>query len=137
MQRFSELHEAIQKTRRVGIDHLNQLKPMDFLNLVNLFKEMGGKISDKNAKITLKADGFGLRFGLDSKDNFFIESSNSGPQFKAGSFQAYTMSKKGEVDAISIAYDRVYDTLLSNKSLQGILQDYNYSNGIKVVCIAD
>lgn len=133
MIKFSELHEAIKKTRRVGIDHLNQLKPMDFLNLVALFKEMGGKISDKNAKITLKADGFGLRFGLDATGTFFIESSNSGPQMKAGSFQAYTKSKKGEVDAISIAYDRVYDTLKANSALQSLLKKYNTETGIKVV----
>jgi len=73
----------MKKTKRVGIQHLNKLKPMDFINLVKMFKEeMGGKISDKNASISLKVDGFGCRFGLDPKDNFFLESSNSGPQFK-------------------------------------------------------
>lgn len=134
MQRFKDLYEAINKTRRVGIDHLNQLKPMDFIRLVKLFQDMGGKINDKNAKISLKVDGFGLRFGLDKDDNFFIESSNSGPQFQAGSFKAYTKSKKGEVDAISIAYDTVYDTMKANTALQKVLKNNNTVTGIKVVC---
>lgn len=134
MQSFRELYESIAKTKRVGIDHLNQLKPMDFIRLVKLFQDMGGKINDKNAKISLKVDGFGLRFGLDANGAFFIESSNSGPQFQAGAFKAYTKAKNGTVDAISIAYDTVYDSLKANSSLQNLLKNHMTETGIKVVC---
>lgn len=73
------------------------------------------------------------RFGLSAEGDFFIESSNSGPQFKAGAFSEYTKNKKGEVDQISIAYDAVYDSLAKNKKLQAILKKNNTDSGIKIV----
>lgn len=134
MKLFNTVFTEVAKTRRIGIQHLNKLKPMDFINLITLVKkEMNGKISDKNASVTLKVDGFGIRFGLDPKNNFFLESSNSGPQFKAGAFSQYTISRKGETDKISIAYDELFLSLKRNKQLINILKDNNTPDGIKVV----
>lgn len=134
MKKFSTLHEAIKKTKRVGIEHLNSLKPMDFIKLVKMFKDdMGGKISDKNASISLKVDGFGCRFGLDKDNNFFLESSNSGPQFKPKAFTQYTIGRKGKADKISIAYDELFSSLKKNKKLINILKKNNTETGIKVI----
>ena len=134
MQSFKKIYEGIKKSRRIGIQHLNQLKPMDFINLVKMFKdEMQGKINNKNASVTLKVDGFGCRFGLDAKDNFFLESSNSGPQFKPKAFTQYTIGRKGVADKISIAYDELFDSLRKNKQLIKILEKNNTESGIKVV----
>jgi hypothetical protein len=134
MKKFSLPYEAIKKTKRVGIDHLNKLKPMDFIKLVKMFKEeMGGKISEKNASISLKVDGFGCRFGLDPAGNFFLESSNSGPQFKPKAFTQYTIGRKGKADKISIAYDELFQSLKKNKKLQKILKDNNTLTGIKII----
>ncbi len=134
MKTFREIYTEIKSTKRVGIQHLNQLKPMDFIKLVNMFKdEMKGKISNKNASVTLKVDGFGCRFGLDAKDNFFLESSNSGPQFQDGAFSQYTIGRKGKVDKISIAYDELFTSLKTNKKLQKILKDNNTAAGIKII----
>jgi len=134
MKSFLSFLEEMKKTKRVGIEHLNKLKPLDFIKLVEYIKdEMGGKISDKSASTSVKVDGFGLRFGLDAKGTFFIESSNSGPQFKAGAFSEYTKNKKGETDQISIAYDSVFESLQKNSKLQSILRKYKTSTGLKVV----
>ncbi len=133
IKKFSTIHEAIKKTKRIGIEHLNKLKPMDFIKLVKLFSEMGGKISNKNASVSLKVDGFGLRFGLDKDNNFFLESSNSGPQFKPKAFTQYTIGRKGSADKISIAYDELFNSLKSNKKLINILKKINTESGIKVV----
>jgi len=137
MEKFStvyNIHEAIKKTRRVGIQHLNKLKPMDFIKLVKMFKEqMGGKVTDTNASISLKVDGFGCRFGLDLSDNFFLESSNSGPQFKDKAFSQFTIGRTGKADKISIAYDDLFNSLKNNKKLQKILKKHNTKTGIKVV----
>ncbi len=135
MKSFSTVFQEMKQTKRVGIQHLNQLKPLDFIKLVKLVKEeMGGKISKTNSSVSLKVDGFGLRFGLNNKDEFFIESSNSGPQFKVDAFSEYTKNKKGEVDKISIAYDQVFKSLKSNKKLQKILKENNTDSGIKIIC---
>lgn len=134
MKKFRELHEAIAASKRIGIEHLNQLKPTDFINLVKFINdELGGKISDKNASMSVKVDGFSLRFGLDKEGEFFIESSNSGPQFVGGAFSQYTINRHGENNPISIAYDTIFKDLKSNKKLQKILKDNN-ENGIKVIC---
>jgi len=134
LTKFSKLHEAITKTKRVGIQHLNKMKPMDFLNLVKVLKdELGGKISDSNASVTLKVDGFGCRFGLDADNGFFLESSNSGPQYKPKSFSQYTINRKGKADKISIAYDELFDSLSKNKKLISVLKKNNTDSGIKIV----
>lgn len=134
MKSFLEFINEMKQTKRVGIDHLNKIKPLDFIKLVKYIKdEMNGKINDTVASTTIKVDGFGLRFGLSAEGDFFIESSNSGPQFKAGAFSEYTKNKKGEVDQISIAYDAVYDSLSKNKKLQAILKKNNTESGIKII----
>jgi hypothetical protein len=135
MIRFKELHESIAASKRIGIDHLNQLKPLDFINLIKFINdELGGRISDKNASMSVKVDGFSLRFGLDSQNEFFIESSNSGPQFTGGAFSQYTIDRHGENNPISIAYDTIFKDLKSNKKLMKILKDNNQGKGIKIVC---
>lgn len=135
MKSFIQYLDEMKQTKRVGIEHLNQLKPTDFIKLVKFIRdETDGKINDKVAHTSVKIDGFGLRFGLSAEEKFFIESSNSGPQFKAGAFSEYTRNKHGETNAISIAYDSVFDSLSKNKQLQNILAKHNTKHGIKIVC---
>ena len=130
MKKFSQIHEA-KKPKRVGIQHLSQIKPVDFIKLVNLFQEMGGKISQKNANVSLKVDGFALFFGLTEDGTFWLSSANSGPQTTGNAFTQYTIKRKGKADKISIAYDELFNSLKNNKALQGILKKNN-KNGIKV-----
>ena len=131
---FKKIFESVQSSRRVGIEHLEKLKPVAFVKLIKELKAAGGKFTAENSEISLKVDGFGLRFGLDENNRFFLESSNSGPQFKDNAFTEYTKNKKGEVDKISVAYDEIFKVLKSNKTLQSLLQQYNDGNGIKIIC---
>lgn len=133
MKKFSILHEAIKSSKRIGIEHLNKLKPLDFIKLVKMFNdEMGGKISDKNASVSLKVDGFACFFGLTEDNRFWLSSANSGPQFKPKAFTSYTIGRKGVADKISIAYDELFESLKQNKKLQKILKDNNTLSGINV-----
>lgn len=114
MTTFKEylLTEDILQTKRQGIIHLQDMKPLEFLvfahEIQNTFK---GKLS--NLDIDLKVDGCGWRFGKDSKGNFFAETSNSGAIQKAKAFSAFTAAKGANEVSITRAlhYDDIYDVL--------------------------
>jgi len=128
------LKEQVQATKRVGIEHLSKLKPLEFLELCEYFKnDLKGIISSEKIKINLKIDGAGLRFGIDSNGKFFIESSSSGPQFDHGAFSNYTKNKYGESNPISDSYDDVFQSLKQYKPLQTYLQK-NFPDGVKLFC---
>jgi len=74
---------------RVGIQHLySDYKPteysMSFENfriLIDALKNTKGLIQPGNAQLSEKADGMAVKFGVDPKTNFFLQSSYSGPVF--------------------------------------------------------
>jgi len=123
-------------TKRKSITHLydekNPMKPLDFISFCETVKSKGYILSDKNSKFSEKIDGFGFRFGKDSHQNFFIESSNSGPIFSPGCFRNYSIQKHGSSNEITEAYEQLFDILSSDKKLNFVLD--NYKDGIKVIC---
>jgi len=109
------------------------MSPAEFLEIVNWVEEQADqKIGPANSIFSEKADGIGLRFGLDENDRFFLESSRSGPQFDKGSFGKFAIGKSGKTNKISDTYDDIHATLFDDKVLNAILKKYN-TNGIKVV----
>lgn len=129
---FKLLNEEIRSSKRIGIEHLSKLKPLEFLNLIKYFQDdLKGIISSEKVKINIKIDGCGIRFGIDSNQDFFIESSNSGPQFKQNAFSDFTKNKFGSSNEISDSYDDVFGELKSYKPLQSYLKN-NFPNGIKI-----
>lgn len=132
MKTFKNYLAEVKKTKRVGIDHINKMKPLDFIALMQYFKnDMEGILKGESVKITEKVDGMGLRFGVDDSGRFFLESSNSGPQFVHGAFSDYTTKKHGKSNEISQSYDDIFAKLEKHpvtkylKSLGG---------AVKVVC---
>jgi len=130
----------IQKTKRAGVPHLDKevmgIKTTDFLDIINFIEKNDSSITPEIASVTEKADGFGLRFGLDEKGKFFIESSHSGPVFDVGAFAAYTKKKFGTANEISKGYDDILERLSKFKKLLDILRKYNTPTGIKIICEA-
>lgn len=135
ISRFKKfINEDVAQSKRVGIEHLSKLKPIEFIELCKYFKEdLKGIISQEKVKINLKIDGCGVRFGIDTKGNFFLESSNSGPQFEVGAFGNYTKTKFGSSNPVSDSYDDVLKELKKFKPLQSYLKK-NFPNGIKIFC---
>lgn len=133
------LRESITKTKRVSMQHLQKIKPLDFIQLMSYFKDdLKGKLHAGNVSVTIKADGFGLRFGSDRNKKFFIESSNSGPQFNLGAFAAFDKARHGSATPISAGYDDIMQRLSKFRPLQKLLGDLvdTHGMGIKVVCEA-
>lgn len=136
MKKFKKhLQEEIQKTSRKGIPHFDGMKPMDFLKLVSFIqKETKGKIHSDKFHITEKIDGFPFRFGLDSKNQFFIESGWSGVVYSTTFFKDRAIKQElFDRMAFMTALDDFHVFLKSHKKLNETLSKYN-SQGIKVVC---
>lgn len=124
---------TVAAKKRVGIDHLSKMKPLEFIALLKHFRDdLGGLITSEKIRVTEKVDGAGLRFGVDPSGRFFLESSHSGPQFEPGAFSAYTLNKFGASNAISDSYDDVFEQLRSRKNLQDVLKSVD--GGVRVVC---
>jgi hypothetical protein len=106
------LTEEIAQTKRKGIVHLQDMRPLEFLQFAHeISSSFKGKLKDIN--VDLKADGLGARFGKDSKGKFFFETSNSGAIQKAKAFSTFTAAKgASEVSIIrAFHYDDIYDAL--------------------------
>lgn len=106
------LTEEVAQTKRKGIVHLQDMRPLDFLQFAHeISSSFKGKLKDIN--VDLKADGLGARFGKDAKGKFFFETSNSGPIQKAKAFSTFTSAKGASEISITRAfhYDDIFDAL--------------------------
>lgn len=135
IKRFSQfLSESITATPRVGIQHLDKLTPIKFLELVKIFNdEFKGVLKTNEIKVSEKVDGSSIRFGLDPKGKFFIESSYSGPLFKSGDFTNYVISRGYQPDELSQNFENLFLLLKQHKPLYDVLKKHNTPNGIKVI----
>ena len=130
----------VEATPRKGIKHIYggdegkySMAPEDFLEIIKFIKDSNkGHLNTANTKISEKADGFSLRFGLDEKNRFFIESSHSGPVYDEGKFREFTIGKKGQTDPISEGYEDILKQLKNNKEIQNYLKSINTPSGIKI-----
>jgi hypothetical protein len=130
---FQALNE-IKATNRVGIQHLDKLTPTKFLELMYVFyKEFGGVLPKSKVKVTEKVDGSSIRFGVDGKNNFFIESSYSGPIYDEGDYTNYVISRGYEANEISQNFENLLKLLKSHKALNEVLQKHNKGEGVKVI----
>lgn len=124
------LVEEVVPTKRVGIQHFQNMKNDEFLEFGrDLLKYSGGKL--KNIKISLKVDGSAGRFGKDTNGKFFFETSYSGPIQKRNAFEEYHKIK-GTTDLLAIQrgvhWDKIYDILSGSKFMNAIPKN------TKVVC---
>jgi len=120
----------MEQTKRKGIKYLtgtNQISDKEFVKFLLSIPEK--KLTNQNSSISEKLDGFGFRFGYDGR--FFVESSRSGPVYESGVFNSYTEKKFGKKNAISEAYESLFENLGRNEKIQEILK--NHQNE-KLVC---
>jgi hypothetical protein len=116
-----------------GFDEKYSMNPIDFIKIIRFINYSNfGKLSKYNLKLSEKVDGFSLKFGKDEHNEFFIESSNSGPVFDEGKFREFTIRKKGQSDSISEGYENILKILKKDTNLQNYLKSINTLNGIKI-----
>ena len=103
------LENEVATTRRRNMEHIQKMKPEEFIQLMRNASKAGGVLH--NVKVSLKVDGLGARFGKDAKGNKFFEGSRTGPIYDVGAFSAFARSKTDNVEIIGRAQH--YDNMLA------------------------
>ena len=131
---FKRYLTEIKATQRVGIQHLDKLTPTKFLQLMKVFKDdFNGVLPSKQLQVTEKLDGSSIRLGMNGNNEFFIESSYSGPVYKAGDYTDYVISRGYEANEVSKNFENLLDVLKKNSKLQAVLKKHNNGDGIKII----
>jgi hypothetical protein len=106
------LNEAEVKAQfRKNMPHLKDLKPIDFLDLLDELHQGNGQFKLKNIPLNVKVDGFGGRFGKNSDGKPFMATSRTEPRYQAG-FVDYHQ-KKGTTDPEILGRAQLFDDLFT------------------------
>jgi ribosomal protein S13 len=107
----AEEKPAVLAQLRKGMPHLRDLKPADFLDLVDEMRSEGGRFKLQNIPLNVKIDGFGGRFGKNADGKPFMGTSNTEPRYQAG-FVAYHQ-QKGTTDPEILGRAANFDKLFN------------------------
>lgn len=106
------LQEAEVKAQfRKNMPHLRDLKPIDFLDLLDEIHDGNGNFKLQNIPLNVKIDGFGGRFGKDAEGKPFMATSNTPPRYKAGFVQYH--QDKGTTDPEILGRAEKFDQLFN------------------------
>jgi len=127
---------AVVQSKRKGIVHLEKMKDIDFLDLLDeLRDDTGEKLTLNNIPMTVKIDGFGSRFGKSEDGRGFYETSRTGPKFGRGTFLKYHQ-EKGTQDPEILQRAEMFDGLQDRfMTLIGVIDDRlgkDFLNDVKV-----
>lgn len=140
LEDYDILNEEVAETKRVGIKHLyapgnsQEISAVDFMDIIKWLKNQGGKLDDRiNVSYSEKSDGAAFRMGLNSKNDFFIEQSYSGPVYDSDFFTKKYKEKFGFNNRLGRGWSNILSTLKKDTKIQNILKKYNTENGIKII----
>ena len=100
---------AVKAQLRKGMPHLHDLKPIDFLDLLDEIHDGNGNFKLENIPLNVKVDGFGGRFGKNAEGKPFMGTSRTEPRYEPG-FVAYHQ-KKGTTDPEVLGRAQLFDNL--------------------------
>ncbi len=109
--REAEEQPAVKAQLRKNMPHLKDLKPLDFLDLLDELHDGNGNFKLQNIPLNVKVDGFGGRFGKNAEGKPFMGTSNTEPRYKAG-FVDYH-KQKGTTDPEVLARSQLFDDLFN------------------------
>jgi hypothetical protein len=133
--KFKILYNLLEmNTKRVSIQHLNQMKPQNFIKLMDYFKkDLKGIISNTTIDVKEKVDGSVWSWGLDDNNNFFTATAHMGKFYNPGDFTNYVSKKYPDMKMDMIqGFDQAFSDLKNNKKLQKTLLKYN-NGGMKIL----
>lgn len=106
---------AVKAQLRKGMPHLRDLKPADFLDLVDELRSEGGRFKLQNIPLNVKIDGFGGRFGKDAQGRPFMGTSRTEPKYKAGFLDYH--KEKGTTDPEILGraanFDKLFEEMMA------------------------
>jgi hypothetical protein len=109
--READEEPAVKAQLRKNMPHLKDLKPLDFLDLLDELHDGNGNFKLQNIPLNVKVDGFGGRFGKNAEGKPFMGTSNTEPRYKAG-FVDYH-KQKGTTDPEVLARSQLFDDLFN------------------------
>lgn len=131
MLTFEQFYESVDaEGNRVGVQHLySDYKPdlysMSFEGLqlfMDILKSQKSTIAPGNSFVSEKADGMSVKFGLNEKDEFYLQSSYSGPVYD-GSFEGkikHEPTKKVFEKEFDVIKNLTYSILKKSKKRFGL-----------------
>ena len=106
------INEAEVKSQlRKGMPHLHDLKPADFLDLLDELHDGNGNFKLQNIPLNVKVDGFGGRFGKNAEGKPFMGTSRTEPRYTAGFLDYH--QKKGTQDPEILGRAKKFDDLFN------------------------
>ena len=105
----AEEQPAVKAQFRKGMPHLRDLKPVDFLDLLDEIHDGNGRFKLQNIPLNVKVDGFGGRFGKSADGRPFMATSNTPPRFEAGFVKHH--QQKGTTDPEILGRAQLFDNL--------------------------
>jgi hypothetical protein len=112
------LNEAEVKAQlRKGMPHLRDLKPADFLDLLDEIHDGNGNFKLQDIPLNVKVDGFGGRFGKNADGKPFMGTSRTEPRYQAGFVQYH--QQKGTTDPEILGRAQLFDDLF-NETMEAI-----------------
>ena len=110
------VNEAEVKAQlRKGMPHLRDLKPADFLDLIDELQSEGGRFKLQNIPLNVKIDGFGGRFGKNAEGKPFMGTSRTEPRYAAG-FADYHKQKgttDPEILGRAVNFDKMFNETMA------------------------
>ena len=100
---------AVKAQLRKGMPHLKDLKPIDFLDLLDELHDGNGRFTLDNMSLNVKVDGFGGRFGKNSEGKPFMGTSRTEPRYAPGFLKHH--QEKGTQDPEILGRAKLFDDL--------------------------
>ena len=106
---------AVVSQLRKGMPHLRDLKPADFLDLVDELRAEGGRFKLQNIPLNVKIDGFGGRFGKDAEGKPFMGTSNTPPKYEAGFVKHHQAKGTTDPEILGRAanFDKLFNEMMN------------------------
>jgi hypothetical protein len=106
---------AVKAQLRKGMPHLRDLKPTDFLDLVDELQDSGGRFVLQNIPLNVKIDGFGGRFGKDAQGKPFMGTSRTKPKYKAGFLDYHKQKGTTDPEVLGRAanFDKLFNEMMT------------------------
>jgi len=101
----------VQAQFRKNMPHLRDLKPLDFLDLLDEIHDGNGNFKLENIPLNVKVDGFGGRFGKSADGRPFMGTSNTPPRYEAGFVKHH--QTKGTTDPEILGRAQLFDELFN------------------------
>jgi hypothetical protein len=115
MTEADEQPTAVKAQLRKGMPHLRDLKPADFLDLLDEIRDSNGNFTLQNIPLNVKVDGFGGRFGKNADGQPFMGTSRTEPRYKAGFLKYHQEKGTTDPEILNRAgnFDKLFNEMIS------------------------